>query len=274
MSIVFFGSLAAQPRARLSPTIVRRQNRATDNVTTNDFLTSSTKEFPMVRLVTLFVLATLGSGLVASAAAPSYPHMAPVEQYRIANPADEVALARSAAPLSISNDAEILTLGARGYDVAAKGTNGFVCIVERSWADDFSDAEFWNPKLRSPQCLNPAAARSVLPEYLKRTQGVLSGASLAELIQRAKTAIAAKEITAPETGAMVYMMSKQGYLNDGVAGPWHPHVMFLLPPTSDAQWGANAAGSPVLSATDSILPITVFMVPVSKWSDGTPFLKS
>ena len=92
--------------------------------------------------------------------------MAPIEQYRIANQADEIAMARSAAPPSISTDAEVLTLGAKGYETAAKGKNGFVCIVERSWASGVDDAEFWNPKERAPICFNPASARSVLPTLL------------------------------------------------------------------------------------------------------------
>jgi hypothetical protein len=202
------------------------------------------------------------------AASPAYPAMAPIEQYRSA---DEVALARSAAPPSISDDAEILTLGVHGYDVAVSGKNGFVCIVQRSWANDFDNVEFWNPKVRGPICFNPAAARSVLPEYLERTQWVLSGVSRDQLIERTKAAVVAKEIAAPESGAMCYMLSKRGYLGDAAGGPWHPHLMFFLPPTSAAQWGANQHGSPVIAFPPDILPVSVFLIPVAKWSDGTLF---
>ncbi len=62
-----------------------------------------------------------------------YPAMAPVEQYLIADQASEIALARSAAPDSISRDAEVMVLGHHGYETAVEGKNGFVCIVERSW---------------------------------------------------------------------------------------------------------------------------------------------
>src|SRR5262249_20592748 len=77
-----------------------------------------------------------------------YPTMAPIEQYREKSVADEIALARSAAPASISSDAEVLVLGSRGYETAVKGKNGFVCFVQRSWAAGFDDPDFWNPKLR------------------------------------------------------------------------------------------------------------------------------
>src|SRR5271167_2860010 len=128
----------------------------------------------------------------------SYPTMAPIEQYRVASAAEEIALARSAAPTSISGDAEVLTLGEQGYETAVKGKNGFVCMVWRSWTADFDDAEFWNPRLRAPICLNPAAARSVLPAYLERTRWAIGGVSKSHMIDRTKAAVAANNITAPE----------------------------------------------------------------------------
>src|SRR5258708_4571551 len=157
--------------------------------------------------------------LLFASIAPAYAQapnltMAPIEQYRMASQSDEIALARSAAPASISNDAEILTLASRGYETAAKGKNGFVCIVERAWANEYDSAEFWNPKVRAPICFNAAAARSVLPGYLRRTEWALTGASRAQMLDRTKAAGAAKQITAPEVRAMCYMMSKNGYLSD------------------------------------------------------------
>jgi hypothetical protein len=208
-----------------------------------------------------------GAGHAADASAP-YPAMAPIAQYSMAS-ADEIALARSAAPASISADADILVLGAHGYDAAVKGKNGFVCLVQRSWTTAFEDPEFWNPKMRSPVCLNPAAARSVLPHVLELTKWVLAGVPRTEMIERTKAELAAKTYVLPEPGAMSYMMSKDGYLNDA-GGHWHPHLMFYVANADDATWGANLAGSPVLDGGRSPLdPVTIFLVPVAKWSDGT-----
>jgi hypothetical protein len=195
--------------------------------------------------------------------------MAPLAQYQVASPSEEVALARSAAPTSISGDAEVLTLGDHGYERAVKGKNGFVCLVERSWAAGFDDAEFWNPKIRAPMCLNPAAARTVLPGYLERAQWVLAGRAKSDMIARTRTAIAANRFVMPEPGAMCYMMSKQGYLSDA-DGHWHPHLMFFLAHTDGAAWGANLDGSPIFAAQGDPEPVTTFFVPVTKWSDGTP----
>jgi hypothetical protein len=215
--------------------------------------------------VVLFGLA--GVGWAQGAKAP-YPAMAPVEQYRVASVAEEVALARSAANETVSRDAEVMVLGSHGYETAAKGKNGFVCLVERSWATTFDDPQFWNPKLRAPHCFNAAAARSVMPAYMKRTELVLAGLPKEQVQARMKEAVAKKVFGAPEQGAMCYMMSKQGYLNDH-DGHWHPHLMFFLPTTEAASWGANLDGSPVFAAQGDPEPVTTFLVPVMTWSDGT-----
>src|SRR5215469_12481310 len=135
----------------------------------------------------------------------SYPAMAPVEQYRIADQQDEIALARSAAPPSISADAEVLVLGKQGYETAVKGKNGFVCFVERSWAAGFDDKEFWNPKLRAPNCFNPPAVRTVLPQYLKRTEWALAGVDKAQMIEKARAAFASRHFADPEAGSLSFM---------------------------------------------------------------------
>ena len=199
-----------------------------------------------------------------------YPAMAPAEQYRMASAQDEIALARSAAPASISTDAEVLVLGKRGYEVAVKGKNGFVCLVQRSWTAGFDDPEFWNPKLRAPDCLNPPAVRSVLPQYLKRTEAVLAGANKQQLIEEARAAFASHSFVSPEPGSFAFMLSRKGYLSDNPGGPWLPHVMMFVPHGQAANWGANLEGSPVLGADSSPIEPTVLFIPVRSWSDGTP----
>ena len=112
-----------------------------------------------------------------------YPRMAPVDQYLIADRDAEVALARTAAPDSVSRDATILGLGRHGYETAIEGKNGFVCAVQRAWMGPFDHPEFWNPKNRSPVCFNPPAARSVLPGVRMRTELVLAGLPKAQIIE-------------------------------------------------------------------------------------------
>ena len=210
----------------------------------------------------------IASAAGAEVATPPYAAMAPLAQYRIASASEEIALARSAAPAAISGKADILILGDGGYETAVKGENGFACIVERSWAVDFDNAEFWNPRIRGPICYNAAAMRSVVPAYLERTRWVLAGMSKPDMIDRTKAELAAGALARPEAGAMCYMMSRQGYLS-GADGHWHPHLMFFAADT-DAAWGANLEGSPVIAAPGNPGAYTIFMVPVARWSDGTP----
>src|SRR5262249_35205861 len=218
----------------------------------------------------LLLFGAISPGLAQDKKPTAYSAMAPVEQYRIADAQDEIALARSAAPPSISADAEVLVLGKRGYEVAVKGRNGFVCFVERSWTAGFDDAEFWNPKLRAPNCFNPPAVRSVLPQYLERTEWALAGLGKPEIIEKARAAFAGHRFVAPEPGSFSFMLSKQGYLSDDAAGPWLPHVMFFVPHGQAASWAAGLEASPILGADGSALEPTVLFIPVRRWSDGSP----
>jgi len=196
-----------------------------------------------------------------------YPSMAPLDQYLMERKA-EIALARSAAPDSITQDAEVMVLGRNGYETAVKGKNGFVCLVWRSWTAGTDDPEFWNPKLRAPICFNTLAARSEVPQTIKKTKVILATRSKDQMAEAIKAAFERKELPTPETGAMCYMMSKQQYLSDR-GGNWHPHLMFFLPLTDPASWGAGMPGSPVMGVKDTPDQLTLFLIPVGHWSDGT-----
>lgn len=197
-----------------------------------------------------------------------YPSMAPFDQYLMERNT-EMALAQSAAPASISRDAEVLVLGRHGYETVVKGKNGFVCMVERSWSAGIDDPDFWNSKLRAPICFNPPAARFNLPLTTKRTELALAGRSKAQIFEELRSAFDKGQLPGVESGAMCYMMSKHGYLNDR-DGHWHPHLMFFAALTDTDAWGANLPGSPILGFKDTLERLTVFLIPVGQWSDGTP----
>lgn len=225
----------------------------------------------MKRELVVVLTVVLSSTLPSPAENPKtpYPNMAPAEQYLMPDRNAEIALARSAAPDSVSRDAEVMVLAAHGYETAVKGKNGFVCMVERSWTAPMDDPNFWNPKLRGPICFNPAAVRSHLPLTIKKSELILAGKSKAQMFAAIKAGLDKKELPTPEPGAMCYMLSKQGYLADDV-GHWHPHLMFFLPQADPKTWGASLPGSPIFAAEMPQDRLTIFMVPVAKWSDGTP----
>ena len=216
----------------------------------------------------LFLLFAIGAPHLAQAAdSKTFPSMAPLDQYLMERSA-EIALARTAAPDSISRDAEVVVLGQKGYETAVKGKNGFVCIVQLSWTSPTDEPDFWNPKLRAPICFNAAGARFYLPIVFKKTEFILSGRSKDQMFEGIKSAHEKKELPPLEPNAMCYMLSKQGYLNSR-DGHWHPHLMFYVPQSDPARWGANLSGSPIFAADEEESRITVLMVPVEHWSDGT-----
>ena len=205
----------------------------------------------------------------AQAANAPYAAMAPLDRYLIADRNAEIALAKSAAPSAISDKADVMVLERQGYKTVAKGTNGFVCIVERSWTAPFGDPEFWNPKIRGPVCFNPAAARTYLPITISRTRLALAGKSAAQIHDAINSAFDKKELPGLEAGAMSYMLSKDGYLGDQ-AGHFHPHLMFWVERAKPESWGVGTQGSPIFGAEEIPGRLTIFIVPIGQWSDGTP----
>lgn len=240
------------------------------------------KKIGAIAITSFVMLLALGMSHQARSqdAATPYPNMAPIQQY-LMDRTVEIALARSAAPESISRDATVLVLGRHGYETAVEGKNGWVCWVGRGWGTIFDWPEFWNPKVRAAECLNPPAARSMLPLVYKRTELLLAGQSRVEVIAAIKTALEKKELPALEPGAMSYMMAKSSYLTDN-GGHNMPHIMFYAPIKDYAAWGANIPNSPVMGVNywylseqsypqlQSFPPIAVFLVGADKWSDGTP----
>jgi hypothetical protein len=228
----------------------------------------------------LALLAAMASmAPVGRAQSDPYRSMAPLASYRMDRDA-EIALARSAAPVSVSANASVLVLGPRGYTMAAQGTNGFVCWVERGWMAAFDWVEFWNPKVRAAECMNPQAARALVPAIVLRSGMVLAGRTKSEMLAATRAEYAAGRIPALEAGAMDYMMSKSSYLTD--QGDHNsPHVMFFTLGMDARDWGANAADVPVMAApywffapvdpsqTKGLPPLMVFLVGVPTWSDRT-----
>ena len=149
----------------------------------------------------------------------------------------------------------------------------------RSGAPDWP--ERWNPRIRAPGCDNPQAARTATEIAKLRTALTLAGKPDAEITARIAADLRSKRIPPLAAGAMCYMMSKSAYLSED--GPHDmAHVMFYVPFKDGADWGANASGSPVFGgnywfyATDhqadaaKLPPLSVLLVGVATWSDGTP----
>jgi hypothetical protein len=105
----------------------------------------------------------------------------------------EIALAKSAAPVNISDHATVKVLTASGYQVAREGGNGFVCMVLRGWAaPTYTPAQLrdlvYDAKTRAPICFDPKASQIVMPYYELRSKLAMQGETpdhIAEQVQAA-----------------------------------------------------------------------------------------
>jgi hypothetical protein len=205
----------------------------------------------------------------ASESKAAYTSMAPIEQYMMDRDA-EIALARSAAPTSISRNAEVWVLGRHGYEIAINGKNGFACLVDRSWMLPYEDPEFWDARVRLPACLNLPASHFHLLLTFNQTKLALSGLSKTQMSEATKIAFDKHELPLPGPGAMCYMMSK--HQNFGPKfGSADPHLMFWFSQGDHVNWGAEFPNSPIDVHQYHPQPITEFAISVSKWSDGTVY---
>lgn len=187
-----------------------------------------------------------------------------VEDY-LMDEAYEVALARSAAPAVVSDDATVLVFGADGYREARAGTNGFTCLVERSWSSPFGPhGDFYNPRLRAPICFNPVAARANLREYLRRTALALEGKTWREVQEGVARDIASGALRPPDGLGMSYMMS-DGQLLGTRTGRFQPHVMFYAPYTDGTQIGADSQNPHAMIFEYEGGPYSAIIVPVDEW---------
>jgi len=103
-------------------------------------------------------------GAPAQAQVSKYP---PIEQYLMPQ-ADEIALAKTAAPANITDRATVKVFTKTGFEVAQQGDNGNVCMVMRGFsAPTYSPAPFRNlvydANVRAPICFTPLAVREVIP---------------------------------------------------------------------------------------------------------------
>ena len=208
----------------------------------------TTDTTPITTLAAVLLLGTTTTINLAVATPYDKDELAALVEYLPESEEAEVLLAQSAAPSHVSADAEVLVLTSDGYSIARQGTNGFVCLVERSWAGSFRYVgAFWDPQIRAPICYNRHAANYVLPLYILRTKLALAGKDRAQIKTALDEAVSSGDLKAPPGTAMSYMMSGGQYLHPDI-GRWLPHLMIWIPYTEQSDWGGNrlAGADPVV----------------------------
>jgi len=210
----------------------------------------------------VFLLATLDA-VALLAQSPKYP---PLNEYMMARDA-EIALAKSAAPDSISGRATIKVLTASGFQVVHDGDNGFVCLVMRGWsAPTYTPAPFrdlvYDAKVRAPICFNPDASRTVLPYYELRSKLGMEGKTPDQIAEGVQATYTKGELPKRDSVSFAYMWSADQNLASGV-GHWHPHMMVFSPYYKNSMLGGNEfAESLPFVADDEGTPFAVVVIPV------------
>jgi len=153
----------------------------------------------------------------------------------------ELALARSAAPETVTTEASYYVLREGGYEQVSTGTNGFACLVQRSFGAPFegSPATFHNPEVIAPVCFNAEGTRTVMREHFLRAELFMAGENRDTIEAAVIAAVASGDIPLPAPFAISYMMSDAMFLGPGLGG-FHVHLMLYAPYIENTDFGGHA----------------------------------
>ena len=130
----------------------------------------------------------------------------------------QIELALSAAPTEVSNNATVYILG------VLEGTNGFSCLIERSFAGTTQNSS-------APACFDAEGSRTLMLTYLRREDLRAQGKSEAEIKDDIAKGFQDGRFKVPGPG-FLYMMSNENYVYDSESkesGFVPPHLMFYAP---------------------------------------------
>jgi hypothetical protein len=192
----------------------------------------SVLEAAMKLRVTLIVLASVAAptGLMAQYA-ETFVHL---------SEAREIAVARSAAPSSVSGDATIWVLRDGRYGVAVAGSNGNACMVSRT-----------RPTSVEPICYDPEGARTILPIEIRLVEARIAQGDWGAAWDAVHRDIEDGRVALPSRPVMTYMLSSAQRLvsDDGrEVGAWRPHFMIYIPYLRSEDLGLFGPSSQVFVA--------------------------
>lgn len=175
--------------------------------------------------------------------------------------AEEIALARSAAPAAISEAAAIYVLTPDGYELAVEGSSGAACYVSRDWLSSLE-----------PHCFDPEGAATIMKIHMRRVELLHAGADLEQTRTTVMAELLRGEHRLPRRPAMSWMQSSAQRLvaPDGTAvGSWRPHVMIYYPFLTTDDLGRDGAESAPGSAmiSDGGTPLSAFVAVVPDFVD-------
>jgi hypothetical protein len=181
----------------------------------------------------------------------------------VMTPEAEIALARSAAPDKISSRATVKILSSTGYIEAAKGDNGFTCIVMRGWSIPFVRKPQYYAKTRAPICYDAIASRTILPYQELCAKLGLEGKSLEDINREVAMAYTLGELPKIEGVSFAYMWSADQDLGPEVKH-WHPHMMVYAPYYKNSMLGDPEPGLAPFVSPDGGTPFAIVIIAVDE----------
>ena len=136
----------------------------------------------------------------------------------------QIELALSAAPTEVSSKAAVYILGSKGYEKVREGTNGFSCLIERSFAGTTQTSS-------APACFDAEGSRTIMLAYLHREELRAEGKSETEIKDDIAKGYKDGRFKVPGPG-FLYMMSNENYVYNSESkksGFVPPHLMFYAP---------------------------------------------
>jgi hypothetical protein len=136
----------------------------------------------------------------------------------------QIELALIAAPTGVSSKATVYILGPKGYEKIRDGTNGFSCLIERSFVGTTQASS-------APACFDAEGSRTIMLTYLRREELRAEGKSEAEIKDDIAKGFKEGRFKVPGPG-FLYMMSNENYVYDSdskESGFVPPHLMFYAP---------------------------------------------
>src|ERR1700691_2600146 len=165
------------------------------------------------------------AALPSSAAAEDKPKEPTVHLVTASTPRErQIELALSAAPTEVSSKATVYVLGLKGYDKVREGTNGFSCLIERSFKGTTQTSS-------APACFDAEGSGSIMVAYLRREELRAEGKSEAEIKDDIAKGYEDGRFKVPGPG-FLYMMSNENFVYNNVSGKSGfvaPHLMFYAP---------------------------------------------
>jgi hypothetical protein len=177
----------------------------------------------------------------------------------------QIGLALSAAPTEVSSKATVYVLGLKGYEKAREGTNGFSCLIERSFKGTTQTSS-------APACFDAVGSGSIMVAYLRREELRAEGKSEAEIKDDIAKGYEDGRFKVPGPG-FLYMMSNENFVYNNVSGKSGfvaPHLMFYAPNKTANDVGYDSVSPtmvPYLTGS-GIGPESLLFVAAEKPSQG------